>query len=79
MPTLHDRLIEVLRRHFAEVDFDPAAPGLGVGSFPQWDSLAHFNLLMAVEEAFDTRFSLEEVSELKNLAEIESALAAQTR
>jgi acyl carrier protein len=76
MPTLHDRLIAVLRQQFPDAAFDAAAPGLAVGAFAQWDSLGHFNFLMAVEEAFETRFSLEQVSELKSLAEIEAALSS---
>jgi acyl carrier protein len=75
MPTLHDRLIAVLRQQFPTAVFEDA-PGLALGAFPQWDSLGHFNFLMAVEEAFDTRFSLEEISELKSLDAIEAALAA---
>ncbi|HTH97515.1 MAG TPA: acyl carrier protein [Stellaceae bacterium] len=74
MPTLRERLVEVLRRQFPAAQFDAAATGLALGSFPQWDSLGHFNFLMAVEEEFDTRFSLEEISELKSLDDIETAL-----
>ena len=55
-------------------DIDPSKPHLGVGSVPEWDSMAHFSFLLAVEERFGVRFSVEEIAELKTLAEIQSAL-----
>ncbi len=76
MPTLHDRLVAVLRRQFPTAAFDDSMPDLALGAFPQWDSLGHFNFLMAVEEEFDTRFSMEEIGELKSLDAIAAALAA---
>jgi acyl carrier protein len=53
----------------------PDADGLAVGSFPEWDSLGHFNYLMLVEETFDIRFSVEEMAELKGLDQVAAALA----
>jgi acyl carrier protein len=76
MQTLHERLIGVLRQQFPDAAFDASAPDLAVGAFAQWDSLGHFNFLMAVEESFETRFSLEQISELKSLAQIEAALSS---
>lgn len=47
---------------------------IGVGSVPEWDSMAHFSFLLAVEERFGVRFSVEEIAELKTLDQIQSAL-----
>lgn len=69
-------LNRVLRQHFPKAAFDENDPTLGIGSFSEWDSLAHFNFLMLVEETYDVRFSIEEMSELKNISSIRSALAA---
>jgi acyl carrier protein len=55
----------------------PATGSLVVGSFPEWDSLAHFNYLMLVEETFDVRFSIDEMAELKGLDQIAAALAGR--
>ncbi len=55
----------------------PSSGALAVGSFPQWDSLGHFNYLMLVEETFDVRFSVEEMAELKGLDQIAAALASR--
>ncbi len=35
-----------------------------------WDSLAHVELVMAMEKAFSMKFSLKEVGELKNVGEM---------
>jgi len=35
-----------------------------------WDSLKHLEIIMAVEEEFDIRFSTTEVTEIKNAADI---------
>jgi len=35
-----------------------------------WDSLAHIRLVVAIERAFDLRFSASEISELKNVGEM---------
>jgi len=45
-----------------------------VGSFHEWDSLAHFNFLIFVEEAYGIRFDVEEMSELKSLDDIGRSL-----
>jgi acyl carrier protein len=68
-------LEDLLRRQF------PTAPagdisGLQVGSFPEWSSLAHFNLLLSIEEAFHLQFTVDEMSELKSVREIRARLAA---
>lgn len=35
-----------------------------------WDSLAHINLILAIREEFDIEFTLEEVSEHKNVGDM---------
>jgi acyl carrier protein len=70
VPTLE----EILRQQFPDAVFDPADPHLGVGSFPEWDSLGTFNLLMLVETAYGVRFNPEDVAELKTLADIRTRL-----
>ena len=68
-------LEDLLRQQF------PTAPAgdiadWHVGSFPAWSSLAHFNLLLAIEEAFHLQFTVDEMSELKSVREIRARLAA---
>ena len=71
------KLTDLLRQIFPEAAFDDQDPSLGVGSFAQWDSLGHFNLLLLVEETFGIQFSVDEITELKTLAMIRENLAAR--
>ena len=70
-------LPELLREAFPEAQFDAADPRLGIESFPEWDSLGHFNFMLQVEEHFGVQFTVEEMSELKALPEIKAALASR--
>ncbi|MBE6846849.1 MAG: acyl carrier protein [Ruminococcus sp.] len=40
-----------------------------------WDSVEHFNLIAAVEEAFSVRFKMKEVSGMKNVGEMAEIIA----
>ena len=70
-------LHELLKQQFPAARFDPQDPDLKPGSFPEWDSLAHFNFLMLIEESYGIRFSMQEMSALKSLAAIRESLAAK--
>jgi acyl carrier protein len=67
-------LPSLLKQQFPTAAFDENAPGLAIGSFPEWDSLAHFNFLLLIEENYGVRFSVEEMAALKGLADIQKAL-----
>ena len=43
-----------------------------------WDSLAHIQLLVAVEQAFKVRFNTGEVAGLQNVGEMVSLIGAKT-
>jgi acyl carrier protein len=45
---------------------DDASPD----SLSQWDSLAHLNLVMAIEKHFGVKFTLDEIVELRDLPTI---------
>lgn len=71
------KLTDLLRQLFPAAAFDDQDPALGVGSFAEWDSLGHFNLLLLVEETYGLQFSVDEITELKTLAQIRENLAAR--
>lgn len=54
----------------------PVPPGeaLSRSSDPRWDSLKHVEILFAVEDAFDVRFSEEEMSALESLDALVDAI-----
>jgi acyl carrier protein len=41
----------------------------------EWDSLKHMNLVLALEEAFEVRFTDEEIGEIVTIPRIVAALA----
>lgn len=43
-----------------------------------WDSLTHINLMAAVEDAFSVRFTMKEVSSMKNVGEMVSIIKARS-
>ena len=44
---------------------------------PNWDSLRHIELVLAVEGAYGVRFSMPEISGMRNLADMRDVLIAK--
>ena len=70
----HDQLLATIRETFPTAKFDDKEANLGLGSFPEWDSLGNFNLLLRIEETAKIRFNSEQISEIKNVTAIIFAL-----
>jgi len=68
-------LPKLLKEQFPDVKIPDTYIDLTVGSFPEWDSLGHFNLLLLIEESFGVRFTMEEMTEMKALKDIAEVLA----
>ena len=49
------------------VDVENVPDNCSHGSFDRWDSLGHMNLILALEEEFDIRFSDDEVVDMLNI------------
>ena len=43
----------------------------------QWDSLAHLQLIMEIEQRFDVRFHIDQIPKLTSMAAIEGALRSK--
>lgn len=71
---MNRKLEALVQEQFPTAKFNPDDPRLGVGSFPEWDSLGTFNLLLLVEQTYGVRFSTEEMAELKSVAAIRARL-----
>lgn len=72
------KLEELLRQEFPNAPIAGDATGLRIGSFPEWDSVAHFNLLILIEDTYGIRFSVDEMTELKGVDEIRETLAEKS-
>ena len=67
-------LLKLLKEQFPEAEIPESPIGMAVGSFPEWDSLGHYNLLLLIEENYGVRFTIEEMTEMKTLREIMEVL-----
>lgn len=58
---------------------DPALLNDGSNALntPRWDSLRHIEVIFAVESAFQVRFTMPEITSLKNLGDIRRVLIAK--
>jgi acyl carrier protein len=66
---LHD--VEfILRETFPTATFNVPALDLKMGDIEEWDSLGNFNLLLAFEEFYSIRFSMDEMADLKSIVNI---------
>lgn len=64
-------VITKLQSIFNDVFLDAPrlTPSLSAKDVPEWDSLIHISLLLAVEKAFGIRFRVGEVEAAKNVSE----------
>jgi acyl carrier protein len=51
------------------------SPDLAASDVPEWDSLTHVSLVLAVESAFGVRFRLGEVEMTRNVGEFADLIA----
>jgi acyl carrier protein len=66
---------------FREIFDDPEltiGPGTTARDIPDWDSLAHIQLMVATEQAFGMRFNTGEVASLNNVGEMVALIARRT-
>ena len=43
---------------------------LSIGSIPEWDSLTHLQLIMALEKKFCTEFNMDELFDVETLGDL---------
>ncbi len=60
---------EVIRDIFDEYE-GPVTPDLNAAKVPQWDSLAHVQLMVLLEKKFGIRFKMSEIQSFKNLGDV---------
>ena len=67
-------LLLLVRQQFPQANVNAQS---ALGSFPEWDSLGHFNLLLLIEQHYSVRFEPNELVELKSLADIQQSLQSK--
>ncbi len=73
---IYERLNEVFRDVFDDDEITVVA-GTTADDIEDWDSLAHINLVTAVEDEFGIRFKMGEVSSMKNVGEMVDIIKAR--
>jgi acyl carrier protein len=64
-------VIAKLQAIFDTVFLEPVVltPAISAKDVPEWDSLTHISLMVAVEKAFNVRFRVGEVENTKNIGD----------
>lgn len=62
------RLADVFRDVF-DLDADEQVENLEYRGIPQWDSVAHMQLVAAIEDEFDVMFETDDVTDMSSFSE----------
>lgn len=77
MDEIYERLNEVFRDFFDDDEIE-LTPETTAEDIEDWDSLNHITLMAAVEEEFGIRFTMGQVSGMKNVGEMAEIIAANS-
>jgi acyl carrier protein len=70
---MHRRLRDLISAVLG-IEADQISSDDSPSSVPQWDSVAHLQLMLAIEDEFGIRFEADELASLKSVAMIEARL-----
>ena len=65
---------KILKETFLKSKIPKNISKLKMGDIKEWDSLGNFNLLLSIEDAFNIKFSIKEISEIKSIKSLEQHL-----
>lgn len=77
MNDLYTRLTAIFHDVFDD-DTIVVKPNLTAADVPEWDSLTHIRLVLAVQKAFKVKFSASQTAELKNVGEFAELIRVKT-
>jgi acyl carrier protein len=74
-------VIAKLQTIFDDLFLEPVhlTPTVSAKDVPEWDSLIHISLVIAVEEAFSVRFRVGEVATTSNIGEFANLILKRMR
>ena len=67
------KIKECLKQIFPKKKFK-VLKKLGLGSFKEWDSLAHLNFMLIIEKKFKIKFTMNQMYEVKKITEIKKII-----
>jgi acyl carrier protein len=74
---IYAKMTEIFRDVFDD-DAIEVTPELTAADVPEWDSLSHIRLVLAVQKAFQTKFSAAQTAGLKNVGEFVALIRSRT-
>jgi acyl carrier protein len=77
MDSIYARLTDVFHDVFGD-DGLVLRPELTAQDVPEWDSLSHIRLILAVQKAFGTQFPAAQTANLKNVGELVELIRVKT-
>lgn len=75
---LDEQLIQIIGDVIGEADLDLDETTVAA-DVPGWDSLAHINIMMSVEDAYGVTFSTEQLGRFRDLGELQAYLREAAR
>jgi acyl carrier protein len=66
---VYQRLSEIFQEVFDDPSIVPT-PEMKAGDVPEWDSLNHINLIVAIEARFKIKFKSTELESLRNVGHL---------
>jgi acyl carrier protein len=70
MNEIENNIYKILKKVFRKSKIPKKINNLKINDLEEWDSLGNFNLLLAIEDYYKIRFSLDEISKIKSINEI---------
>ena len=64
-----EKLTEIFRTNFDDDEID-LTDETSSSDIEDWDSLEQINLVVAIQDAFDVKFNIDEVNAMKNVGEM---------
>jgi acyl carrier protein len=73
---MNDQLLQIIADTLG-VNVAALSEATSMANTPQWDSVAHLNLVLSLEKAFGQRFSPDEFMQMQSVAAIQRVLAGR--
>jgi acyl carrier protein len=74
MSQIDNRLTDVFRATFADESIE-LSPEMTADDIPAWDSIAHIQLIFAVEEEFGIKLTMQDLEALYDVGALQAAIA----
>ena len=74
---VYSKLTDIFRDVFDD-DTIVAAPEMTADDVPEWDSLSHIRLILAVQKAFGIKMSAAQVASLKTVGDLADLIKAKS-